>query len=77
MGTGEFFLGGKWPGHEVAHSAPSSAKVKNEVELYLHSSYMPSWQPRDNFTSMDLYSQVYCTGYQLYHNKKIQNCSYI
>jgi len=62
VGTGDFFLEGKWAGHEVDHSAPSSAKVKNEVELYLHSSYMPSWKPKDNFTSMGLYSQVHCTG---------------
>ena len=64
-------LGVRWLGHEANHSAPPSAKVKG-VELYLHSSYMPFWQPRDNFASMGLYSQVHCTGQELsvYHNKK-------
>jgi hypothetical protein len=38
-----FSLGVKWPGHEADHSPPSSAKVKECVELYLHSPNMPSW----------------------------------
>jgi hypothetical protein len=36
MGTGGPFLGGKArPGRDANHSPPSSAKVKNEQELYL------------------------------------------
>jgi hypothetical protein len=34
MGTG-FFLGGKRPGRGVDHPTPSSAEVKETVELYL------------------------------------------
>jgi hypothetical protein len=35
MGTGGPFLGGKeQPGRDADHSSPSSAKVKNEKELY-------------------------------------------
>jgi hypothetical protein len=30
-------------GHEADHSPPSSAKVKEWVELYHHSPNMPSW----------------------------------
>jgi hypothetical protein len=33
----------KRPGSEVDHSPPSSAEVKECVELYLHSLSMPSW----------------------------------
>jgi hypothetical protein len=54
---GDLSLGVKWPGHEADHSPPSSAKVKECVELYLHSPNTPSWRDaqlkkwhRDNFT---------------------------
>jgi hypothetical protein len=36
-------LGVKWPGHETDHSPPYSAKVKEYVEIFLHSLDMPSW----------------------------------
>jgi hypothetical protein len=36
-------LGVKRPGREADHSPPSSAEVKECVELYLHSSSTPSW----------------------------------
>jgi hypothetical protein len=36
-------LGVKWPGCEADHSLPSSAKVKECMELYFHSPNMPSW----------------------------------
>jgi hypothetical protein len=45
---------GSW--HEADHSPPSSAKVKEWVELYLHSPNTLSWRSaylqehRDNFT---------------------------
>jgi hypothetical protein len=35
--TGSLSLGVKWPGHEVNHSPPSNAEVKEGVELNLHS----------------------------------------
>jgi hypothetical protein len=38
------FPGGKArPGHDTDHSPPSSAKVKNEQELYLLSLHVPPW----------------------------------
>jgi len=40
MGTGPF-LGVKWPGHGD-HPPPTSAKVKERVELYLYSHSGPS-----------------------------------
>jgi hypothetical protein len=44
MGTRVSFSGGKWPGREADHSPPSSAEVKECVELYLHSPKTPSWR---------------------------------
>jgi hypothetical protein len=42
MGTGSF-LGVKRPGRGVDHPSPSSAEVKERVELYLFSPFGPSW----------------------------------
>ena len=42
MGTGSF-PGVKWPGCGVDHPTPSSAGVKERVELYLYSPSGPSW----------------------------------
>jgi hypothetical protein len=39
MGTGALSLGVKWPGRESDNSPPSSAEVKECMELYLHSQY--------------------------------------
>jgi hypothetical protein len=55
MGTRGSFPGVKRPGRESDHSPPSSAEVKELVELYLHSPNTPSWRGaqlkhRDNFT---------------------------
>jgi hypothetical protein len=36
--------GVKWPGREAEHSPPSSAEIKECVELYLHSPNTPSWR---------------------------------
>jgi hypothetical protein len=43
MGTRGSFPGGKAAGVEADHSPPSSAEVKECVELYLYSPNMPSW----------------------------------
>jgi hypothetical protein len=40
---GALSLGVKRPGREAGHSPPSSAEVKECVELYLHSPNTPSW----------------------------------
>jgi hypothetical protein len=53
--TGTRDLWVKRPGRESDHSAPSSAEVKEWVELYYHSPNTPSWRGaelkhRDNFT---------------------------
>jgi hypothetical protein len=41
---GTLSLGVKGPGREAGHSSPSSAEVKECVELYLHSPNTPSWR---------------------------------
>jgi hypothetical protein len=41
---GSLPLGVKRPGRETNHSPPSSAEVKECVELYLHSRNTPSWR---------------------------------
>jgi hypothetical protein len=40
---GALSLGVKWLRHEADNSPPSSAEVKECVELYLHSPIMTSW----------------------------------
>jgi hypothetical protein len=59
---GALSLGVKRPGNEADHSLPSSAEVKECVELYLHPT-TPSWHGsrlekihRDNFTFTFMYS---------------------
>jgi len=37
------FLGVEWLGHGVYHPPPSSAEVKERVELYICSPSRPSW----------------------------------
>jgi hypothetical protein len=53
--SGILSLGIKRLGREADHSPPSTAKVKEWVELYLHSLNTPPWRGaqlkhRDNFT---------------------------
>jgi hypothetical protein len=42
--SGQLHAPVKWPGREAVHSPPSSAEVKEWVELYLHSPNTPSWR---------------------------------
>jgi hypothetical protein len=42
--AGALSLGVKRPGYEADHSPPSSAEVKECVDLYLHSPNTPSWR---------------------------------
>jgi hypothetical protein len=44
MGTRGSFPGVKRPRREADHSPPSSAEVKEWMELYLHSPNTPSWR---------------------------------
>jgi hypothetical protein len=55
MGSRGSFPGVRQPKHEADRSPPSSAEVKEEVEIYLHSPNTPSrrgaqLKHRDNFT---------------------------
>jgi hypothetical protein len=56
-------LGTKRPGREADHSPPSSAEIKECVELYLHSPNKPSWRGaqlkhRNNFTVVKIQVEV-------------------
>jgi hypothetical protein len=44
MGSRGSFPGGERPGCEADHPPPSSAEIKECVELYLHSRNTPSWR---------------------------------
>jgi hypothetical protein len=44
MGTRVCFPGGKAAGHEAYHLLPSSAEVKECVELYIYSHNKSSWR---------------------------------
>jgi hypothetical protein len=55
VGTRGSFLAVKRSGSEADHSPPSTAEIKECVELYFHSPSTPSWRDaqlkhRDNFT---------------------------
>jgi len=43
MGNMGSVLGVERPGREADHSPPTSAEVKEGVELYIHSPNTPSW----------------------------------
>jgi hypothetical protein len=64
---GALSLGVKRSGREADHSTPSSAEVKEWVELYFHSSNTPWWRGtqlkkkhRDNFTFFQVFTCSYC-----------------
>jgi hypothetical protein len=38
------FPGVKWLGHGINHPPPSSAEVKERVQIYINSLSLPSWQ---------------------------------
>jgi hypothetical protein len=44
MGNRALSVGSKRPGRETDDSPPSSAEIKECVELYFHSSNTPSWR---------------------------------
>jgi hypothetical protein len=77
---GDLSLGVKRSGREDVHSPPSSAEVRECVELYLHFPSTPSWygaqlKHRDNFTL--LYLNVKSTGTwhrEFYSYRKIILC---
>jgi hypothetical protein len=55
----------KWLGHEVDHSPPSSAKVKNWVQLYVLS--LPSWHAQGHFHLLLVHfcDNCYCESIKL------------
>jgi hypothetical protein len=61
-------LGIKRPEREVGHSPPSSAEVKECVELYLHSPSTPSWRRAQLKAQGQLYLYLYL-HLRLYGNK--------
>jgi hypothetical protein len=68
---GALTLGVKRPGCEADHSPPSSAEIKECVELYLHSPSTSSWRGaqlkhRDNFTFTRLHNVYRSRALQLY-----------
>jgi hypothetical protein len=67
VGTTSFLPGVERPGHETDHSPPSSAEVKEWVDLYLHSPKTPPWRGahlkhRDNFT-FTFYCETRCSSF--------------
>ena len=59
MGTGFLSPGVKRPGRGVNHPSPSSAEVKERVELYLYSPSGPLWSLVGRFT---FYADIYLEG---------------
>jgi hypothetical protein len=69
---GALYLGVRRPGREAHQSPPSSAEVKEFVELYLHFPNTPSWRGaqlkhRDNFTFS------FCHNFQRIH-QSLRSC---
>jgi hypothetical protein len=55
VGTGNPIPGVKaWPGYDTDHSSPSSAKVKNELELYVLSPQVLPWHVVGHFLQYDM-----------------------
>jgi hypothetical protein len=76
---GTLSLGVKRPGREAVHSPPSSAEVKECVELYLHSPNTPSWRGAqlkngDNFTFTSYMCQQYGKKKELSPSSTTLNC---
>jgi hypothetical protein len=57
-------LGVKRPGRKADHSPPSSAEVKERVELYLHSPNAPSWRG----AQLKAQRQLYLYLFACYHS---------
>jgi hypothetical protein len=67
-------LGSKQPGSEADHSPPSSAEVKECVELYIHSPNMPSWHDAQLKTAQgQLYLLPFYLTYIINAVKNIMN----
>jgi len=58
MGTGSFPRVRR-PGRGVDHSPPSSAEVKERVELYLYSPFGPSWHVIGSTLSLPLLYEAF------------------
>ena len=55
MDMGSLFWTGKWLGNSIDHTFPSSAEVKERVELYLVTPSRPSWPVLPEWTLLILY----------------------
>ena len=61
MGTGSF-PGVKRPGRGIDHPNPSSAEVKERVDLYLYCRFGPSW------SVLYLYFMIRRKGFSIHEN---------
>jgi len=59
MGTG-YCPGVKRPGHGVDRPPPSSAEVKERVQLYLYSPSGPSWSVLEQTLPFILWTKLLC-----------------
>ena len=57
------------PGRDVNHPSPSSAEVKERVELYLYSPYAPSWPVLGQ--NLHFYNSVVLLKFKKYSDSKI------
>jgi hypothetical protein len=76
---GALSLAVKRPGREADHSPPSSAELKEWVELYLHSPNMPSWrgaQLKEAQGQLYLYLYLILTSLQRYITSDIGTVSF-
>jgi hypothetical protein len=72
MVPGALSLGVKRPGSEADHSPPSSAEVRECVELYLHSTNTPLWhgaqlKKAQGQIYLYLYLYLYPTEFRQFH----------
>jgi hypothetical protein len=73
MGIRGSFPGVKRPGREADHSTPSSAEVKECVELYLHSQYaFMTWGSVKRKAQVQVY--LYYHLQHLNHSRDLCNC---
>jgi hypothetical protein len=67
-----YYLGVKWPGHGITHPPPSSAEVKERIELY----HYPSLHPHGMLEGEHLYVEIASMWLQFHSQiqKRSQGC---